>query len=82
VTTELGPAAGFPKEELEMFKDHPFLAAKDVADSVIYVLGTPPHVQVSIEGKPSAVAEFCSLLQQGAELCSIFTVILLKTHNG
>jgi hypothetical protein len=51
VTTEIGQASDFPKEELEMFKDIPYLAASDIADAVIYVLGTPPHVQVSIKCK-------------------------------
>jgi NADP-dependent 3-hydroxy acid dehydrogenase YdfG len=47
VTTEIFEAAGIPKEEMEMFEGVPSLAASDIADSVIYVLGTPPHVQVS-----------------------------------
>jgi NADP-dependent 3-hydroxy acid dehydrogenase YdfG len=47
VKTELAEASGFPKEALEQFKDSPYLEAKDIADSVMYVLGTPPHVQVS-----------------------------------
>jgi NADP-dependent 3-hydroxy acid dehydrogenase YdfG len=48
VKTELGGASGFPKEMLELHKESPMLAAKDIADSVIFVLGTPPHVQVSV----------------------------------
>jgi NADP-dependent 3-hydroxy acid dehydrogenase YdfG len=51
VKTEIAEVAGFPEELLEKFKDIPFLAASDIADSVIYVLGTPPHVQVSIKCK-------------------------------
>lgn len=34
-------------EQLEkQLKDRAFLKSKDVADAVIYVLSTPPHVQV------------------------------------
>jgi NADP-dependent 3-hydroxy acid dehydrogenase YdfG len=42
----MGEASGIPKEVLEQFNNNPFLEAKDVADSVVYALGTPPHVQV------------------------------------
>lgn len=31
----------------ELIKKQPGLNAEDVADAVLYVLGTPPHVQVS-----------------------------------
>jgi NADP-dependent 3-hydroxy acid dehydrogenase YdfG len=46
VKTEIAEASDFPKEVLEGIKDIPFLQSKDIADAVIYVLGTPPHVQV------------------------------------
>jgi NADP-dependent 3-hydroxy acid dehydrogenase YdfG len=49
VKTEIGEGSGFPEELMENFKDIPILEASDIADSVIYVLGTPPHVQVSIK---------------------------------
>jgi hypothetical protein len=48
VKTEIGEASGFPKEMLELYKDNPILESKDIADSVMYVLGTPPHVQVRV----------------------------------
>ncbi|XP_069683514.1 farnesol dehydrogenase-like [Periplaneta americana] len=46
VTTEIGEASGATPEMLAMYKDIPFLAAEDVADAVLYVLGVPPHVQI------------------------------------
>jgi NADP+-dependent farnesol dehydrogenase len=45
VTTEILEASEFPKD-MEVLKDIPYLESKDIADAVIYVLGTPPHVQV------------------------------------
>jgi NADP-dependent 3-hydroxy acid dehydrogenase YdfG len=48
VKTEIGEASGFPKEILERHKDNPILEARDIADSVMFVLGTPPHVQVRV----------------------------------
>lgn len=40
--------AGKPQDTklLEMVKTLPALNPKDVADAVLYVLSTPPHVQV------------------------------------
>ena len=35
-----------PKEITDIMKNAPSLKAKDVADSVLYVLSTPPHVQI------------------------------------
>lgn len=37
-------------EKVEFFKSYGmvYLEAKDVSNAVLYVLGTPPHVQVSI----------------------------------
>ncbi|XP_023724005.1 farnesol dehydrogenase-like [Cryptotermes secundus] len=46
VKTEIAEASGVPKEILEQYKDNPIMEAKDIADSVMYVLGTPPHVQI------------------------------------
>ncbi|XP_023723991.1 farnesol dehydrogenase-like [Cryptotermes secundus] len=46
VETEIMEASEIPKDVLEGFKDMPCLKSKDIADSVIYVLGTPPHVQI------------------------------------
>jgi NADP-dependent 3-hydroxy acid dehydrogenase YdfG len=31
-----------------MFDQIPLLESKDIADAVLYILGTPPHVQVWI----------------------------------
>lgn len=38
-----------PPEILEIFKAKqlPLLKSEDISEAVIYVLGTPPHVQVS-----------------------------------
>ncbi|PNF26481.1 Farnesol dehydrogenase [Cryptotermes secundus] len=49
VETEILEASEFSEDSLKGFKDIPFLKSKDIADSVIYVLGTPPHVQVSTQ---------------------------------
>lgn len=40
----------FFEEQIEAFKkvNVPLLNAKDISDAVLYVLGTPPHVQVKI----------------------------------
>jgi NADP-dependent 3-hydroxy acid dehydrogenase YdfG len=34
-----------------MFDQMPLLESKDIADAVLYILGTPPHVQVWISLK-------------------------------
>nr|CAD7260258.1 unnamed protein product [Timema shepardi] len=31
----------------KVYKENPVLQAKDIADAVVYTLGTPPHVQVA-----------------------------------
>lgn len=33
-------------EEFKLFGSSPFLNPEDIADGVLYVIGTPPHVQV------------------------------------
>jgi len=35
-------------EMLNQNNQMPFLESKDIADAVLYILGTPPHVQVGI----------------------------------
>nr|CAD7198835.1 unnamed protein product [Timema douglasi] len=42
---ESDPVNGKAKKE-NLFKNHPFLKPKDIADAVLYALGTPPNVQV------------------------------------
>lgn len=39
----------FFEEQMDTFKkvNVPLLKAKDISDAILYVLGTPPHVQVS-----------------------------------
>lgn len=46
VRTEFADASDFTGDLLDFLKEIPFLQSKDIADAVIYVLGTPPHVQV------------------------------------
>ena len=47
VKTEIGEAAGWPKVQYEQaIKTSPHLESQDISDAVLYVLGTPPHVQV------------------------------------
>ncbi|XP_055695276.1 farnesol dehydrogenase-like [Lutzomyia longipalpis] len=36
----------FPQEMLEKYPDFPFLESEDISQSVLHVLGTPPHVQI------------------------------------
>ena len=41
---------GLVKTEMppqEFLENHPYLNPEDIANGVLYVLGTPPHVQVS-----------------------------------
>lgn len=46
--TEIFEANGYLKDEnvVQMLSQLPKLQGKDVADALLYVLGTPPHVQV------------------------------------
>ena len=40
---------GMVKTEMppeELLKTHPYLNAEDITNSVLYILGNPPHVQV------------------------------------
>lgn len=47
VKTEIGEAAGFPKDLVEIgYKMQPFMESIDVANAVLYALAAPPHVQV------------------------------------
>lgn len=46
VATEFVMASGHQFLETEMFKEMTLLESKDIADAVVYILGTPPHVQV------------------------------------
>ncbi|XP_069683485.1 farnesol dehydrogenase-like [Periplaneta americana] len=46
VKTEIAEASGFPLELTEAFKDTPYLEPKDIAHAVLYVLSTPPNVQI------------------------------------
>jgi NADP-dependent 3-hydroxy acid dehydrogenase YdfG len=51
VKTEFAIAAGFQDINPEMLKQinqMPLLESEDIADAVLYSLGTPPHVQVGI----------------------------------
>lgn len=38
----------FQPDQLELIKTMPHLKSEDIAAAVVYVLGTPPHVQVKI----------------------------------
>jgi NADP+-dependent farnesol dehydrogenase len=49
VKTEIKIAAGYQDLASEMLKQInqiPYMESKDIADAVLYILGTPPHVQV------------------------------------
>lgn len=51
VKTEFLIASGNQDFDPEMFDQMPLLESKDIADAVLYILGTPPHVQVWISLK-------------------------------
>jgi NADP-dependent 3-hydroxy acid dehydrogenase YdfG len=47
VRTEIAIAAGAPPEVAKkIYEESPCLEAKDIADALVYALGTPGHVQV------------------------------------
>ncbi|RZC38502.1 dehydrogenase/reductase SDR family member 11 [Asbolus verrucosus] len=46
VATEIANHFVLDEKLIESFKDMPILKAEDVAESILYVLSTPPHVQV------------------------------------
>jgi NADP+-dependent farnesol dehydrogenase len=46
VKTEIIVASGHTNFDPELLKQMPWLESKDIADAVLYILGTPPHVQV------------------------------------
>jgi NADP+-dependent farnesol dehydrogenase len=46
VKTEIMIASGHEEMGPEIFDHMPFLESKDIAEAVLYILGTPPHVQV------------------------------------
>lgn len=45
VRTEFGGLGSSP-DFLELIKDKPILNAEDIANTALFLLGTPPHVQV------------------------------------
>lgn len=47
VRTEIITANGFKVDE-EVLRNLPFLKSEDVADAVLYTLGTAPHILVSL----------------------------------
>jgi len=51
VKTEFFIAAGHQDLVSETLSQIPWLESKDIADAVLYILGTPPHVQVWISLK-------------------------------
>ena len=51
VKTEFLNAAGYQDIDAEMLNEIPLLEGKDIADAVLYILGTPQHVQVWIKLK-------------------------------
>jgi NADP-dependent 3-hydroxy acid dehydrogenase YdfG len=48
VATEFMAASERPVDPKEIYGSNPHLVAKDIADAILYVLGVPPHVQVSL----------------------------------
>jgi hypothetical protein len=84
VETEIIEASEFPKD-MEVFAGIPYLKSKDIADAVIYVLGTPPHVQVGTQyfvGVNCAVLTLLALPAQDIRVfvahISALTVCLLQ----
>ncbi|XP_069683512.1 farnesol dehydrogenase-like [Periplaneta americana] len=46
VKTEIFEVSGLSIDKMDEYKTMPYMESKDIADSVLYVLGTPPHVQI------------------------------------
>ncbi|XP_015512679.1 farnesol dehydrogenase [Neodiprion lecontei] len=47
VGTEILEKAGYDSAELETLQDLPYIEPKDIANAVVYVLGTPHNVQIT-----------------------------------
>lgn len=48
VKTDIIRASGFPNDDL-IYAKTPYLHPEDVSNAILYILGTPPNVQVSIK---------------------------------
>jgi hypothetical protein len=46
--TAIGEGSKVPEEIMSLFKDLAVLEPEEIANAVLYVLGTAPHVQVSL----------------------------------
>lgn len=46
VDTDIGNASGVPTEIWNSFKQNPILSGKDLSSTVLYLLSTPPHLNV------------------------------------
>jgi hypothetical protein len=46
--TAIAEGSKIPEEIMSLFKDIAILEPEEIANAVLYVLGTPPHVQVSL----------------------------------
>ncbi|XP_063709590.1 farnesol dehydrogenase-like [Culicoides brevitarsis] len=47
VMTEFGEAAGIPQEFLQYYQNEPMLSGKDVSSTVMYLLSTPAHLNIT-----------------------------------
>ena len=57
VKTEFLIASGREVPDAELLYQVPLLESQDIADAVLYVLGTPPHVQVLVSLKHYTVLD-------------------------